>query len=90
MTLHKDKEVLIFGGFNRQSQLSKGQSEDYCGVSVEVVVWGKCPGSIAGRLFRMTPGSTVPAGLCARGTVTQHSVSITSGVCSAVVLLDCT
>lgn len=74
MTLCKDKEVLIFGGFNRQSQPSKGQVEDYSGASVEMVVWGKCLGCISGRVFRMTPGSAVLAGLCSRGAVTQNTV----------------
>ena len=74
MTWHKDKEVLIFRGFNRQSQLSKGRIEDYSGASVEVVVWGKCPGCLSGRVFRVTPGSAVLAGLCSRGAVTQNTV----------------
>lgn len=71
MTLCKNKEVLIFGGFNRQSQLSQEQREDCCRVSVELVVWGSCPGSISGRLCCMTPRGTVLVGLCSRGTFTQ-------------------
>lgn len=71
MTLRKNKEVLIFGGFNRQSLLSKGQRGDYRRVSVEVVVWGRCPGSISGRVCCMTPRSTLLVGLCSRGTFTR-------------------